>query len=388
MTVTYSYEASTASFLGIHRLLLHWRASVWKAVWPELLLWCVCYTIISVCYRCAMNEHQQHTFERICNYAYGYSDYLPLSLILSFFVNTVYTRFTKFFDNLAFIDSPGLLVCASIKGTDETARNIRRNIVRYMVLMQALVMRKISSNIKRRFPTMDHLVTAGLMTENELKEFDSLVSPQMKYWVPIHWAFSLCRKARALGMIDSDFILIDVLDKIRGFRQPTLTLILLDWVPIPLVYTQVVNLTVRIFFILALLGRQYLLHGDTPNAKVIDLYVPIISIIQFILYIGWIKVAEVLLNPFGDDDDDFELNWVIDRNLQVGLLIADSYDRYPKLERDAFWNDVLPEPLYTAESDRPQNPMVGSVAELNVSPQKRKISDYFMPPKWRSEQNI
>ncbi|KAE9551623.1 hypothetical protein FO519_005151 [Halicephalobus sp. NKZ332] len=378
MTVTYTLDISTSTFCAVHKLLFRWKGSIWKSILPELLLWIFCYAVLSVIYRFALSPDQQAIFEDVAEFCYTYSNYIPLTFMLGFYVSIVYSRWREIFNNLGWVDNSALLMATTIKGTDETARNIRRNIIR-----------KVSSNVKRRFPTMDHLVTAGLMTVNELREFDSIVSPQMKYWVPINWCFLLCRKARELGLIESDIILIDVMDKIRMFRQNVLSLTLYDWVPIPLVYTQVVNLTVRSFFVVALMGRQYLINDRSiPNAKTIDLYLPIMSILQFLLFIGWMKVAEVMLNPLGDDDDDFECNWIIDRNLQVGLLIADSHGRLPQMEKDIFWNDILPEPLYTAESAaRPHNPMVGSCVDLNVQP-KRRISEFLIPNKWRSEQNI
>lgn len=41
------------------------------------------------------------------------------------------------------------------------------------------------------------------------------------------------------------------------------------------------------------------------------------TLVQFVFYVGWMKAAEVLLNPLGEDDDDFEGNFLIDKNLAV-----------------------------------------------------------------------
>ncbi|KAI1718468.1 bestrophin, RFP-TM, chloride channel domain-containing protein [Ditylenchus destructor] len=231
---------------------------------------------------------------------------------------------------------------------------------------------------------MDHFVTAGLMTTNELKEFDSISSQHFKYWTPIQWAFLLLRRARDKNMIESDIIYVDMLEKIRVFRLQVLTLTLYDWVPIPLVYTQVVNMAVRAYFAIALFGRQYLslADRDIDKPKGIDLYIPIMTLMQFLFYMGWTKVAEMMLNPLGEDDDDFETNWIIDRNLQVGFsIVDDGYGRVPDLEHDMFWEEAIPEPLYTAESaSRPHNPMIGScndIAEqqdaLLAQPRRRRL---------------
>lgn len=65
------------------------------------------------------------------------------------------------------------------------------------------------------------------------------------------------------------------------------------------------------------MGHQWV-SGTQHN---IDLYFPVFTTLQFFFYVGWLKVAETLINPFGDDDDDFEVNWMIDRNLQVKLFL-------------------------------------------------------------------
>merc|ERR1719153_2087637 len=156
-------------------------------------------------------------------------------------------------------------------------------------------------------------------------------------------------------------------------------LICYGWINIPLVYTQVVTLAVYAYFVACLFGRQYLLptqyrkEGDefvpvsefptvsnwtstkmAGTMKIIgydndvaDFYIPVFTVLEYLFYMGWLKVAETLLNPFGEDDDDFDTYYLIDRNLQIAYVMVDEAGAAIEPELDPFNESAAPELQYT-----------------------------------------
>ena len=55
----------------------------------------------------------------------------------------------------------------SISGPDERCRLMRRTIVRYLNLGLVLTLRLTCLPVRKRFPTLDHLVEAGILEEKE-----------------------------------------------------------------------------------------------------------------------------------------------------------------------------------------------------------------------------
>ena len=208
----------------------------------------------------------------------------------------------------------------------------------------------------------------------KLKALDKK-TPHETSWVPIVWAINLLTSAdnsdkHSLRIESPVFAnLLKGIDKIEANNRKLLNY---GWVNFPLAYTQVImtphftfgttgtsshlcrndyyntstnvfkfshlqvaTIAVLTYFASALLGRQFLIPSGTNNEQMFpnstisyssktpfnlhspDFKIPLHTLIELVCYMGWIKVAETLLNPFGDDDEDFNVNYLIDRNLQV-----------------------------------------------------------------------
>ncbi|KAK7161254.1 hypothetical protein R3I94_004057 [Phoxinus phoxinus] len=349
MTVTYTARVANARFCGFSKLLLAWRGSIYKVLYKEVLAFFAMYTAISITYRFFLVDYQKRYFEKLSIYCNNYASFIPMSFVLGFYVTLIVNRWWSQYTSIPLPDRIMCTLSGGVQGGDEHGRLLRRTLMRYTSLSALLILRSVSTAVFKRFPTMDHVVEAGFMTREERKKFESLHSPYNKYWVPCVWFTNLAAVARCDGRIKDDNTYKLLLEELNNFRGKCSMLFHYDMISIPLVYTQVVSLAVYSFFLVCLIGRQFLDPGQGYPGHDLDLYVPIFTLLQFFFYAGWLKVAEQLINPFGEDDDDFESNWLIDRNFQVSMMAVDEmYGDLPVMERDRYWNDSNPRPPYTA----------------------------------------
>ncbi|XP_037355528.1 bestrophin-4 [Talpa occidentalis] len=384
MTVSYTLKVAEARFGGFSGLLLRWRGSIYKLLYKEFLLFIALYALLSITYRLLLTQEQKHVYAQVARYCNRSAELIPLSFVLGFYVTLVVNRWWAQYTSIPLPDQLMCVITASVHGEDERGRLLRRTLIRYANLASVLVLRSVSTRVLKRFPTIEHVVDAGFMSQAEKKKFESLKSDFNKYWVPCVWFTNLAAQARRDGRIRDDIALCLLLEELNKYRAKCSMLFHYDWISIPLVYTQVVTIAVYSFFALSLVGRQFVEpeagaakpqeslpdQESAPALGDLDMYVPLTTLLQFFFYAGWLKVAEQIINPFGEDDDDFETNQLIDRNLQVSLLsVDDMYQNLPPAEKDAYWDEDAAQPPYTvatvAESLRPS--FLGSTFNLRMT---------------------
>nr|XP_046250804.1 bestrophin-1 isoform X1 [Scatophagus argus] len=363
MTVTYSRRVADAGLGTFFNLLLRWRGSIYKLLYRELIIFTLLYSFFSIVYRFVLNDNQKRLFEKLSIYCDRYAELIPVSFVLGFYVTFVVSRWWGQFENVPWPDRLAALVGGHVRGADEASRLTRRTLMRYANLSGVLIYRSVSTAVYKRFPTMEHLVQAGLMTSEELRHLEDLPSPHNKFWVPCMWFVSLALRARTDGRINND-------------------------VALTAIFT-VVTVAVYSFFLACLIGRQFLDPAQGYPGHDVDFYLPVFTLLQFFFYVGWLKVAEQLINPFGEDDDDFETNWLVDRNLQVSLLSVDEmYDSLPLVERDMYWNESEPQPPYTAASAEHRKPsFMGSALDISVPKEEMEFQSNLEQIKENEEAN-
>ncbi|KAL3265240.1 hypothetical protein HHI36_009454 [Cryptolaemus montrouzieri] len=385
MTVSYTAEVASVRGLGCFlKLLVRWKGSIYKLVWMDLLVFLTLYYSLNCLYRFFLDEYGKLMFQNIVQYCKLYIDLIPLSFVLGFYVSVVMTRWWGQYTAIPWPDNLAVFVSTTVHGQDERGRVMRRTIMRYVCLCISMTFTMISPRVKKRFPNLDYFVEAGLLQQNEkeiIEDLDKKSPTYSKQWLPIVWAASITTRARKEGRIRDDFAVKTIIDELNKIRGQCGMLLNYDHISVPLVYTQVVTLAVYSYFLTTLMGHQWI--DDGSNYK-FDVYMPIFTLLQFFFYMGWLKVAESLINPFGEDDDDFEVNWMVDRNLQVSYLIVDEmHHEHPQLLKDQYWDQIAPVELpYNPNITKESHPLpsTANIAKkqetVDMTPSSVKIDDF------------
>ena len=103
------------------------------------------------------------------------------------------------------------------------------------------MLRQISSKVKKRFPSYEHLVEAGVMTESEMKALEraQTMTDYPCYWVPVTWASALVQQAWQQEYIKEPGFFINLIRELANVQVKSREVFSYSFTCFPLVYTQV-----------------------------------------------------------------------------------------------------------------------------------------------------
>jgi len=112
--------------------------------------------------------YARRQFDTVATYCFSFSKLVPVSFVLGFYVTQVWLRFVMFLSRMPWPTNMAVYVASYIHGNDDRGRLLRRTIIRHLCLALIVTMTAVSSQVKKRFPSLDHLREAGLSTTIEL----------------------------------------------------------------------------------------------------------------------------------------------------------------------------------------------------------------------------
>ena len=205
-----------------------------------------------------------------------------------------------------------------------TIKQFKKDICRYVLLSWTMSFCRISCRLKRIFNCPKIFHQRGLLT---IKEYKKLRTQQEDGWLerwatPLLWANKLICSVRKVESSGNDTEPNDIYPLIvKETTRVEITLLEIQkaleqlnkeyYFAMPGLMHQVISTALYFFFCLGILAGQNMsiytnestieTHNTTSMMGRLALNFPFYYCAKYILLIGWIKLAEDLQNPFGED---------------------------------------------------------------------------------------
>ncbi|KAF8371912.1 hypothetical protein PRIPAC_78341 [Pristionchus pacificus] len=331
MTVTYNLSVSTASHLtAFYKVMFRWKGSLWKLVAAEMFVWylsVLCTLAIDACFIAKSPfGRDYHEFISWLSKCANSNFIETLPFLLGFTTGFCFDRWFAIFGCLDWPNSAAHMLNTFMRRQKLSAKReskLRNTFARHLRLAYILIFRDISMTTRTRAPTLEGLVKAKMITQKELEMLHAgrISEEACKYWIPLQWIIVRIREMRATSKKDSlmsDYESVEFFQEIANLRGNLGDLLSFDWVPMPIAFMQIITAAVYITMLLTVFTVQDKL---VDNDGVVDFLTASWTVValsaQLLLYLGWMKSVHVIINPFGEDDDDFEMEWLLDHHTSV-----------------------------------------------------------------------
>jgi len=164
---------------------------------------------------------------------------------------------------------------------------------------------------------LESIEEAGLLLKHEkeiLYQVEAQDGASKMCLTVTNWALLLIKEGRDAGYFESASDANRLFDPVFAFKKSLSSVLKFQSTPIPLSFIQAVTLMVNIFAVVSLMGKQF--FDFNRKLLVVDCYLPILPAMQYLAYVSWLRLGEVSVNPFGDDDDDFDIIALFDNHIK------------------------------------------------------------------------
>jgi hypothetical protein len=283
---------------------------------------------------------------------------------------------------------------------DDPVRKIGLTMVRWLNLAHAVAIGDLIEKWPNDFSTTDDLERLGLISKHEIYLF-SQTSDETKYFaerysrcwgtdggrsrrrrydIPVAWFYEYMYEIERMDTIRVPPVCLGILDRsVSRMRQSLDTLYVYKDTNVPIMYRQLVQLTVRLYMVIFLIGdgllalyhaislaeteaeavleilgeeaeEEYLRENLTSYFK--SLYFMILPFaFEYFVFVGWMSAADALGNPFRDWADSLEWEANVKATFTDSAILADNVVKGLPKVADLMGKDKKDISIYSIETN-------------------------------------
>lgn len=312
-------KKDVAILASIYKTIFTWSRSIYQTTWITVIFWWCLWGIVELIW--------QLTNWRWLKYIVALSDAHESQIIgittfaLGFYTYVLYSRWWNLYNAIPSPDDIAMCIHVSLPKPEQF--ELKKKLIRYTLLSQALVFAWLSPDFTDKYPTLNSLVQKNLLTFDEkLRLKRSIISDYnvCPYWTPYVWFQGLIQQEFVKKAIDSDLLFNHLFQTAEKFNEGCASIIKSREVSVPLDFSQVCSLLVWGSWFMGTLGWHGCSKVVEDNAE--GIAIPIYDFFLCTILVGWLNGTIVLLFPFAVRSDGFDLVKIFERDVRVTKLMC------------------------------------------------------------------